>query len=203
MILLVCTEARSHLTRPRREAYARIGGRLEALGSDRCELVHYSEADGFDGASAVVISGSDAPWSAHAPDAFDRLGQAVRRTHVPVLGICAGMQLLATFAGGEIAPLGRSAEIGFHELEILAPGDPLFLGVGSLAEVYCRHTYCVTRLPAAFERLASSERCRFQAVRRSGRPVWGVQFHPEASDEAHPAGERILRNFFEAAANTT
>jgi GMP synthase (glutamine-hydrolysing) len=162
-----------------------------------------------------VVSASNAPWTAHEPHAFDPLGRALSESAAPVLGVCAGMQLLAWFAGGRVEPLAppaggeltldpslgdeAAAEIGFQRIEVVAPDDPLFRGVEREPEVLQRHTHHVSQLPSGFEVLATSSRCPVQALRRSARPVWGVQFHPEEWDAEHPAGERVLRNFFAAA----
>src|SRR5918992_5354521 len=93
-IVFVCTEAPSHLDRARRGRYERIRAQLEAIARRPCVLVHYSDVGSFDEGDAVVISGSDAPWEAHPSDGFVPLEEAVREADVPMLGICAGMQLL-------------------------------------------------------------------------------------------------------------
>ena len=48
--------------------------------------------------------------------------------------------------------------------------------------------------------LASTTRCRVQAIASEERGWWGTQFHPESYRSANPDGERILRTFFELAA---
>lgn len=175
--------------------------RLEGLAEEECALRHYADVGSLGDVSAVILSASNAPWSAHAPGAFDPLERAVGEATVPVLGICAGMQLLTWFAGGEVEPLGRppEAEVGFHPVDVIAPDDPLFRDVERSPEVFQDHTYHVSRLPEGFQVLATGSRCPVQALRQVGRSVWGVQFHPEAWDEARPAGERVLRNFLATA----
>ena len=201
----VCTEAPSHLDRVRREAYDRIRARLATLSGGPCSLVHYSEVEDLAETGAVVLSGSDAPWEDHGADAFAPLERALRATRAPVLGICAGMQLLTWFHGGAVEPLvtpGPPVERGFRRVELVEPDDPLTAGLGFAGEFYESHSWEVTRLPHGFTAIAVGARCRYEAFRRTGAPVWGVQFHPEAADEAHPAGERLLRNFFSYAQAT-
>src|SRR5919204_5836741 len=68
-------------------------------------------------ADTIVLSGSSAPWSVRDPDELRRLGAAVRGANRPVLGICAGMQLLAVFSGGAIGPATRP-ERGFLPVSV-------------------------------------------------------------------------------------
>jgi GMP synthase (glutamine-hydrolysing) len=199
-VLFVLTEHAGALTSERRERYETWRGRLtEVLGAE-VESVHY-EALEAPTAEALVLSGSFDAWAMHDRRHLGRLYEALRRYPGPVLGICAGMQLLTWFGGGEVKPLGRPPEaaVGFQPIEIVAPDDPLFHSLERKPEVFQEHTHHVSRLPVGFEVLATGSRCPVQALRRTGQPVWGVQFHPEAWDETRPAGERVLRNFFAAA----
>ena len=199
--LLVVTEHRSHLTAPRREGYERARRRLAEIGERAVESVHYLEAGNLEGDGPVVLSGSSAPWSAHDPADLARLGEAVRACGRPVFGICAGLQLLATFAGGRVAPMsarGVEPERGYLPVEVLDSGG-LLRGLDSGAVVYQDHEDEIVTVPRGFEVLARSSGCEVQAVAVPERRWWGTQFHPECSGLDHPDGERVLRNFFELA----
>jgi GMP synthase (glutamine-hydrolysing) len=156
---------------------------------------HYEDLDGerLAKADAVVLSGSSAPWSAHDARELDRLGDAVRGTHAPVLGICAGMQLLARFAGGELA-IGESAEHGFLPIEV-HDGDGLLRGLPERPVVFHDHTDEIESLPDSFRVLASSAACAVQAIADPHRRWFGTQFHPEESTAEYPDGLQVLRNF--------
>ena len=83
--------------------------------------IHYPDVDRL-GPGPVVLSGSGAPWDRHDPAELERLGDAVRAADAPVLGICAGLQLLTGFAGGRVEPMavhGRPPERGYLQLEVL------------------------------------------------------------------------------------
>jgi len=56
---------------------------------------------------------------------------------VPVLGICAGMQLQAMFAGGSVRSIAPRAEQSYRAVEVLDDGDLL----GGLPEqpFFCEH----------------------------------------------------------------
>jgi GMP synthase (glutamine-hydrolysing) len=142
-----------------------------------------------------VLSGSSAPWSAHEPAELARLGEAVRAAGRPVLGICAGLQLQALFAGGGIAP-SAGEQRGFQAVAIRDRSD-LLRGLPEEIVVFQDHTDEVTVLPESFRVLASSAACAVQAIADPARRWWGTQFHPEEFSSEHPAGERVLRTFFE------
>ncbi|CAA9533159.1 MAG: hypothetical protein AVDCRST_MAG79-1103 [uncultured Thermoleophilia bacterium] len=199
---LIVTEHEAHLTPIAEARYARLEATIvETMGSDVVRR-HYTEPLPPE-VDALVLSGSDAPWAAHDPARLDRLGHAVVASGAPVLGICAGLQLLARFAGGVIEHMpDGGAERGFAEVTVLRPAA-ILAGLADPITVMQRHTDEVTRLPDEFELLATGARCRVQALASRSRPWWGTQFHPEEHDVAHPDGARILRNFGELARAAT
>ena len=141
-------------------------------------------------AKGVVLSGGPASvYDEGAP----RLDPALVRPGVPVLGICYGMQLLALDAGGAVRP-GKQ-EYGRAVLRVRPPGDDLFQGFppGDDVQVWCSHGDHVDEPPPGFRTLASTSDLPVAAFRLAGRPVYGVQFHPEVAHT--PRGAEILRNF--------
>jgi len=141
------------------------------------------------------------------------LGDAVREVVAagrPFLGICVGMQLL--YEGSEEAPgaggfgflAGRIARIpterplphvGWNAVRFpeRAHGEPLLEGVASAEPRYFYHVHSYARLdPSPGELLGECEYDAPFATIVGGNGVWGVQFHPEKSQEY---GLRILRNF--------
>jgi len=131
---------------------------------------------------AVIFAGGE-----YRPDEFDdpifdqerqRILEALE-ADVPILGICLGHQLLAYWLGGEVQR-GRW-EVGWLPITVNKAGqaDPLLAGLGEEFYGFLWHGDQVTRLPPGAVLLASSERCRVQVYRLSGRPVWGLQFNPQ------------------------
>jgi len=194
-VTLVLTEHSGALTPETVTRYRTVRERLESAAGAPVSTVRYEELESLEGADAVVLSGSYAPWAAHSTDAIDRLGEAVRGYGGPVLGICAGMQLQAKFAGGTIrhssSPVRGVTTVEALEQEGLLRGLPPRIGV------YTHHSDEIEELPACFDVVARSAACAIEAIEDPARRWWGTQFHPEEFNAAHPAGEQILRNFFE------
>lgn len=175
-------------------SYAALANRLRAAGADAVDRVPYPAFDGVDGADALVLGGSFAPWAAHDEEALARLAEVVLGQTVPVLGICAGMQLQALFAGGRVKTARSEPRVGFCEIDVLDHEDVL-VGLGARATVYHHHTDEVVGLPHGFRVLAASADCAVEAIADSARRWWGTQFHPERSDARHPDGQLILARF--------
>ena len=113
---------------------------------------------------------------------------------VPVLGICYGMQLVCRFLGAEVKPAGKR-EFGRASLEIVDRKD-LLAAVPARTTVWMSHGDQINvGGRAEFATLASTQTCRFAAVRyiQGSRRFYGVQFHPEVTHTPH--GVDILRNF--------
>ncbi len=99
----------------------------------------------------------------------------------PTLGVCLGAQLLAKAAHAPVGP-AREPEIGWVRVELTeeAGDDPVFSRLPERFEAFEWHYYTYG-VPAGATELARSEACT-QAF-RLGDAVWGVQFHPEVTEE--------------------
>jgi GMP synthase (glutamine-hydrolysing) len=196
---LVFTERRTDLTRERARNLERLRKRLVEAAGMPVAVAHYEEVDPprIARASALVLSGSSAAWSSRDPVELARLEDAVLAAGRPVLGICAGMQLQAVFAGGSIGPCQR-AEHGFLSIQV-EDGSDLLQGLPTDAVVFQDHDDEIKVLPEGFRVLASSPVCAVQAIAAPRLGWWGTQFHPEESSAEHPDGARVLERFFELA----
>lgn len=110
---------------------------------------------------------------------------------LPVLGICYGMQLACLSQGSRVSP-GISRQFGRTLCEV-RNSDPLFEGVPEKMSVWMSHGDQVDNLGDQFRSLATTDTCRFAAVRHHAKPIYGLQFHPEVTHTEF--GARLLRNF--------
>jgi GMP synthase (glutamine-hydrolysing) len=197
---VVFTEVESQVTASRARNYARLLERLAVPSGEAVEAAHYEQVDSarLRRASSIVLSGSSAPWANHDPAALAKLGEAILTAGRPVLGICAGMQLQALFAGGKVRQ-ARVREHGFLPIRV-HDGSNLLRGLADEVVVFQDHTDEIAELPVGFRVLASSAECAVQAIADPERRWWGTQFHPEEFEDEHPAGEQVLRTFFALAA---
>jgi len=135
-----------------------------------------------------ILSGG--PSSVYDPDA--PLAPAyVYESHLPVLGICYGMQVLTKQLGGQVAP-GKKREYGHAILYLSDLGSPLFADLPTSTPVWMSHGDRIEEMPPGFTVLAYTENSPI-AVMGSGEGIFGLQFHPEVVHT--PEGKTILKNF--------
>jgi glutamine amidotransferase len=126
----------------------------------------------------------------------------------PMLGICLGMQMLASrshegtltdgldFIPGEVSRLEvlgcglRIPHVGWNEVHY-RKADGLLDGIPDGSDFYFVHSYALVPQDDAHLLATAPYGCEVSAVVRRGN-VFGCQFHPEKSSKA---GRRLLRNF--------
>jgi len=191
-ILFVVTERAGGLTGERRERYEAARERIATLSGAPVETAQYDEVEA-PSAARLVLSGSYEPWATHDARSLARFYEVLRRYPGPVLGICAGMQMLVRARGGVVAPAAKPTR-GYATVDVVDDSD-LLAGLSPSFSAFQSHEDEITRLPEGFRVLASSERCAVEAVAVDDRPWWGTQFHPEAWDDDHPAGRSVIERF--------
>ena len=157
-----------------------------------CEMVSYDtpwekiaplKPKGF------ILSGG--PASVYQPNA--PLAPAyIYESHLPVLGICYGMQAITQQLGGQVAP-GDKQEYGHAVLHLNDVNSPLFKGLdNNSVTVWMSHGDRIEKLPPGFKTLAYTENSPV-AVMGNDQGIYGLQFHPEVAHT--PQGKTILKNF--------
>ena len=153
--------------------------------------------------SHIILSGQSHPWDRYSPELLAGVFEVIRKATQPVLGVCGGHQQIALAYGSPIDLMGRlgpgeayegaKRERGYFPVEI--SGEGIFKDLPKEITVWHSHFDEVKELPKGFRRTAWNETCPIQAMEHTERPLFGVQFHPELFDEAHPDGRKIIDNF--------
>jgi glutamine amidotransferase len=167
------------------------------------------------GADRIVLPGvgafGDGMRNLEAGGWIPAMKEALENPRVNLLGICLGMQLLASkgleggenrgldFIPGEVRRLeplpadARIPHVGWNELQI-AEANPLFTSIANGTDFYFVHSYHFAPADAK-DALAWTPYCgKFVSAVRRGN-VYGVQFHPEKSSRP---GFQLLKNFLAA-----
>jgi GMP synthase-like glutamine amidotransferase len=134
-----------------------------------CTVVHFSgvTARKLSSCSRVILSGTALKdYESLRRGTFPWL-DGIRK---PVLGICAGMQVIAKHFGSAMTDC---QEIGMQKIRALR-GNALF---HSDFSAYALHSVGV-RPSSVFEVLAASGRC-VHAIKHAEKEIYWVMFHPE------------------------
>jgi len=115
----------------------------------------------------------------------------VYEKHLPVLGICYGMQLLAHQLGGKVSR-GERREYGLATLHQNAIDNPLFADLPAEMPVWMSHGDRIEEMPPGFTSLAYTDNSPVAAMGNEFGLI-GLQFHPEVVHT--PQGKIILQNF--------
>jgi len=194
-----------------RRAADRLGGAARVVATDDPETI--AKADHVVlpgvGAFAACMSALQA-----RPGVVEAMSEAVQGRGAAVLGICVGMQLMASrglefgetagldWIGGEVRMLtpangdaGHRAKVphmGWNNLDV-DQTLPLFKGLAPGCDMYFTHSFALfPNSPGHVAAWAHHGGRLVAAVARDN--MAGVQFHPEKSQEA---GARLLANFLE------
>jgi glutamine amidotransferase len=141
---------------------------------------------------------------------IEAITEAVQVRGKPFLGICVGLQLLATrgLEFGETAGLGwidgdvkriepagahfKVPHMGWNSLDGPLP-EAMFAGLGPVPHMYFTHSFAIFPTHAGDIAASVDHGGRFTAAVMRGN-VAGVQFHPEKSQGA---GAQLLTNVLE------
>lgn len=180
---------------------------IRFLGYD---AIVVSQPEEFAGADRVILPGVGAFGKAMDNLRARRLDAAIRdwvQSDRPLLGICLGMQLLATTGyefgthdglgviDGEVVPFIPTSDcpiphVGWNDYA-LTRRHPVFANVKKTVDFYFVHSFHF--VPAAEDCVLSRTQYGLDFVSALAHgPVVGVQFHPEKSQQS---GLTLLENF--------
>jgi GMP synthase-like glutamine amidotransferase len=145
---------------------------VESLEPSR--VMHFLDVNPAElgGYSKIILSGTTLK-DFEAKKHLDRF-QWIRTCNKPVLGICAGMQIICLIFE---VPLTPCIQVGMTEIATQRT-NPLFQGT---FQAYTLHSLSAT--PSEhFEVLAQSTKC-IQAIKHKQKPIYGILFHPEVRNQ--------------------
>lgn len=220
VVLLIDTEhddVRSHpdLGPRYRTKIGQVRARIADAAREDCLSLHVAAASPASvdrlGPSSIVVGGNTTDWARFDDSDLAGLLTTIRQAPAPILGICAGHQLIGLAHGAPWGPLGPLQEGETDPDPAFAPGQrkergflpveidrscPLFRGLDGNSVFFQSHYLQLECAPEGFTVRASSPWSTVQAIERLDQRVFGVQFHPERGDADHPHGTIVLRNFF-------
>ena len=158
---------------------------------------------------AIVLSGTLRDFDYYKPEILDTFKSFITTTHLPVLAICGGHQLVGLSFGVRVVTLDqqeqeqrrtdRVTEYQYRYVRIVEPEDPIFEGIdnpesrrwhdytreGCILRVWQNHGLQLDGVPEGFTLLATSVLSRNQMMvkRSGGQLIYSVQFHLEKSFE--------------------
>lgn len=146
--------------------------------------------------NGIILSGG--PESVNADDTLVA-PQYVFEAGVPVLGICYGMQTMASQLGGKVAA-STHREYGFaqvrarnHSALLKDIEDHVTEEGFGLLDVWMSHGDKVDELPDGFSCIASTDNAPLAGMADEARHFYGLQFHPEVTHTKQ--GQRMVERF--------
>jgi anthranilate synthase/aminodeoxychorismate synthase-like glutamine amidotransferase len=175
------------------QAMESLGAQCRVWRSDRVNLDEVREM----APDRIILS--PGPFG---PDQTGICPQVVRELagRVPILGVCLGMQVIASVAGARVAASGKPVHGKAHA--VFHQGDGIFSGIPNPLMGARYHSLAIdpATVPPCLEITARTAEgvimgCRLCA---GSLACEGVMFHPESFLTEH--GPQLLRNFLEEGA---
>jgi len=170
---------------------------LGELGAEvvvkRNDALSVSDALGLKPQGIVISPGPSDPD--HAGICLELIARA---GSIPILGVCLGHQAIGQAFGGKVV----RAKVPMHGKisQIRHTGAGVFKNLPNPFPATRYHSLIVERasLPEILEVTAETEDGLIMGLAHIGRPVFGVQFHPESISSE--GGHDLLKNFLKLAA---
>ena len=136
----------------------------------------------------IILSGG--PNSVNDPNS-PKINPQIFDFGVPVLGVCYGMQALASYFDGKVEN-NKIKEFG-KTLTHFDNNSDLFKNIQIDNIVFMSHSDTVTVLPDGFRKICSTDDCEYAGIENKEKRIYALQFHPEVRDTIE--GNTIISNF--------
>jgi len=140
----------------------------------------------------IVLTGSSKYSVLEDEYVYKQQALLLKDTDKPIVGICAGFELIVHSFGGELTRK-RKKIAGLRKLEILQD-DVIFTGLENTT-VREAHHYRAIDLPSSLIPLAKST-YGYEIIKHKNRFIYGFQFHPELETK-EKTGEILMNNLLE------
>ncbi|MEK6962801.1 MAG: hypothetical protein AABX70_00125 [Nanoarchaeota archaeon] len=163
----------------------------ESLQEHEVSKVAFQELTNAAGFDAVILSGGSSLSVMKHEDEYKQELSLIRRSLVPMFGICLGFELIS-YAFGEKLSWLEAKRTGVMRVKKLL-NDPIFKGVRNL-DGFEAHRWGVKNVSKLIPLGVSKD--GIEMVRHPERLIYGVQFHPEMWGD-RISGYKVLNNFLD------
>lgn len=137
----------------------------------------------------LIVSGAPILVTEIDPTPYLELFSFLKDFGKPVFGICFGHQILGMIHGAK--PEKCHPDRTWQTINKIQD-HAILHNLKDSFEMMEDHCECIS-VPKAFDLLASSDTCENEIMIHQSKPMLGVQFHPEVSEEN---GKILFENFF-------
>jgi anthranilate synthase/aminodeoxychorismate synthase-like glutamine amidotransferase len=144
-------------------------------------------------ADAVIIS--PGPGNPKNAKDFGIAKDIIFHVNLPILGVCLGHQGIGFLCGADVTP---ALQVAHGKIStIYHTRTDIFIDIPQGFKAVRYHSLMVSHLPHSLIKTAWSNDGVIMGIKHSGKPLWGVQFHPESIGTEY--GKKILTNFINLA----
>jgi anthranilate/para-aminobenzoate synthase component II len=164
---------------------------LKLLSHQNPTLINYKDLNYRNlstGDIVILTGGHGVPILWHKKHYTNEV-ELIKKHKGPIIGICLGFELIAHTYGSHLRRLGerRKGEI------TITPSKKSLLVIPSSVMVHESHNWSVPKVKRPLRALAYSDD-GVEIFKHSRKPIYGVQFHPEASSTA---GKRLFTDILD------